>query len=143
MLATGIIRRIDDLGRVVIPKEIRRRCNIKEGDPLEIYTTNDGSVTFKRYCPDNTNEVVKYIVSTLRALGYEVGVYDDLGEHMGGSRVGSVNNKIDIESRDLIKVADDGFCGRCHLYINVISVPTGLSNESILAVAKMAYIMLN
>ena len=42
MKATGIIRRIDDLGRVVIPKEIRQRFKIREGDPLEIYTTNEG-----------------------------------------------------------------------------------------------------
>ena len=41
MRATGIVRRVDDLGRVVIPKEIRRTCHIKEGDPLEIFTLED------------------------------------------------------------------------------------------------------
>lgn len=49
MRATGIVRRIDDLGRVVIPKEIRRQMRIEEGDPLEIFTTNDGAVCFKPY----------------------------------------------------------------------------------------------
>ena len=49
MKATGIVRRIDDLGRVVIPKEIRRVMRIREGDPLEIYTDRDGSVIFKKY----------------------------------------------------------------------------------------------
>lgn len=49
MKATGIVRRIDDLGRVVIPKEIRRTMRIREGDPLEIYTSNDGEVIFKKY----------------------------------------------------------------------------------------------
>mgnify|MGYP001085603750 CR=1 FL=1 len=49
MKATGIVRRIDDLGRVVIPKEIRRTMRIREGDPLEIYTTKDGEVIFKKY----------------------------------------------------------------------------------------------
>jgi looped-hinge helix DNA binding domain, AbrB family len=49
--ATGIVRRIDDLGRVVIPKEIRRTMRIREGDPLEIYTDNDGEVIFKKYSP--------------------------------------------------------------------------------------------
>ena len=49
MKATGIVRRIDDLGRVVIPKEIRRTMRIREGDPLEIYTDNDGEVIFKKY----------------------------------------------------------------------------------------------
>ena len=49
MKATGIVRRIDDLGRVVIPKEIRRTMRIREGDPLEIYTDKDGGVIFKKY----------------------------------------------------------------------------------------------
>ena len=51
MKATGIVRRIDDLGRVVIPKEIRRTLRIREGDPLEIYTDIDGEVIFKKYSP--------------------------------------------------------------------------------------------
>ncbi len=51
MKATGIVRRIDDLGRVVMPKEIRRTMRIREGDPLEIYTNNDGEVIFKKYSP--------------------------------------------------------------------------------------------
>ena len=49
MKATGIVRRIDDLGRVVIPKEIRRTMRIREGDPLEIYTNSEGEVIFKKY----------------------------------------------------------------------------------------------
>ena len=51
MKATGIVRRIDDLGRVVIPKEIRRTMRIREGDPLEIFTDKDGEVIFKKYSP--------------------------------------------------------------------------------------------
>ncbi|MDR2753625.1 MAG: AbrB/MazE/SpoVT family DNA-binding domain-containing protein [Oscillospiraceae bacterium] len=51
MKATGIVRRIDDLGRVVIPKEIRRTMRIREGDPLEIFTDADGEVIFKKYSP--------------------------------------------------------------------------------------------
>ncbi|MBO5463657.1 MAG: AbrB/MazE/SpoVT family DNA-binding domain-containing protein [Clostridia bacterium] len=51
MKATGIVRRIDDLGRVVIPKEIRRTLRIREGDPLEIFTASDGEVIFKKYSP--------------------------------------------------------------------------------------------
>ena len=52
MKATGIVRRIDDLGRVVIPKEIRRTMRIREGDPLEIFTDNDGEVIFKKIFAD-------------------------------------------------------------------------------------------
>ena len=51
MKATGIVRRIDDLGRVVIPKEIRRTLRIRDGDPLEIFTDKDGEVIFKKYSP--------------------------------------------------------------------------------------------
>lgn len=51
MKATGIVRRMDDLGRVVIPKEIRRTLRIREGDSLEIYTEEGGGVVFRKYSP--------------------------------------------------------------------------------------------
>ena len=57
MKATGIVRRIDDLGRVVIPKEIRRACNIREGDPLEIFL-EDGAVVFKKYNPTYRDDLM-------------------------------------------------------------------------------------
>ena len=58
MKATGIVRRIDDLGRVVIPKEIRRACNIREGEPLEIFL-EDGGVVFKKYLPNCRDNLVR------------------------------------------------------------------------------------
>lgn len=57
MKATGIVRRIDDLGRVVIPKEIRRTCNIREGDPLEIFLQDDG-IVFKKYIPTYRDDLM-------------------------------------------------------------------------------------
>lgn len=72
MKATGIIRRIDDLGRVVIPKEIRRTCNIREGDPLEIFL-QDGGVVFKKYNPDYRNE----LTNTLRNAADYYDNYED------------------------------------------------------------------
>lgn len=51
MKATGMVRRIDDLGRIVIPKEIRRTLRIREGDPLEIYVTTEGEVVFRKHSP--------------------------------------------------------------------------------------------
>lgn len=69
MKATGIIRRIDDLGRVVIPKEIRRSCNIREGDPLEIFL-EDGGVVFKKYLPNCRDNLVA-------ALRNAADYYDD------------------------------------------------------------------
>ena len=61
MKATGIVRRIDDLGRVVIPKEIRRTLRIREGDPLEIYVDREGEVILKKYSPDYMKEGKDYI----------------------------------------------------------------------------------
>ena len=51
MKATGVVRRIDNLGRIVIPKEIRRTLRIREGDPLEIYTSHEGDVILRKYSP--------------------------------------------------------------------------------------------
>ena len=51
MKATGIVRRIDDLGRIVIPKEIRRTLRIREADPLEIFTDREGEIILKKYSP--------------------------------------------------------------------------------------------
>lgn len=51
MKATGIVRRIDELGRIVVPKEIRRTLRIREGDPMEIFTDTEGKVILKKYSP--------------------------------------------------------------------------------------------
>jgi AbrB family transcriptional regulator (stage V sporulation protein T) len=64
--ATGIVRRIDDLGRVVIPKEIRRTLRIREGDPLEIFTDREGEVILKKYSPiGELSEFAKEYVESL------------------------------------------------------------------------------
>lgn len=68
MKATGIVRRIDDLGRVVIPKEIRRTMRIREGDPLEIYTNSGGEVVFKKYSP--IGEMSDFAVQYAEALSH-------------------------------------------------------------------------
>ena len=72
MKATGIVRRVDDLGRVVIPKEIRRTCNIREGDPLEIFL-QDGAVAFKKYNPDYRDE----LTNVLRNAADYYAIYGD------------------------------------------------------------------
>lgn len=68
MKATGIVRRIDDLGRVVIPKEIRRTLRIREGDPLEIFTDREGEVILKKYSPiGELSEFAKEYVESLHS----------------------------------------------------------------------------
>lgn len=69
MKATGIVRRIDDLGRIVIPKEIRRSLRIREGDPLELYT-QDGAVTFKKYSP--MGDLGEQVITTFKALREQI-----------------------------------------------------------------------
>ncbi len=78
MKATGIVRRIDDLGRVVIPKEIRRTMRIREGDPLEIYTGADGEVIFKKYSAiGELSENASQVADIMRQLaGCPVVVFD-------------------------------------------------------------------
>ena len=78
MKATGIVRRIDDLGRVVIPKEIRRTMRIREGDPLEIYTSNDGEVIFKKYSPiGEMSEHAAQVADIMHRLaGCPVAIFD-------------------------------------------------------------------
>ena len=67
MKATGIVRRIDDLGRVVVPKEIRRTLRIREGDPLEIFTDKDGGIVLRKYSP--IGELSEYARDFAAALG--------------------------------------------------------------------------
>ena len=78
MKATGIVRRIDDLGRVVIPKEIRRTMRIREGDPLEIFVSNEGEVIFKKYSPISElgSIAAQYCEVLFRTAGYPVLITD-------------------------------------------------------------------
>ena len=71
MKATGIVRRVDDLGRIVIPKEIRRTLRIREGDPLEIYTEKDGGVIFRKYSP--MGDLQEFASQMCEAIGSATG----------------------------------------------------------------------
>ena len=71
MKATGIVRRVDDLGRIVIPKEIRRTLRIREGDPLEIYTEKDGGVIFRKYSP--MGDLQEFAAQMCEAIGANTG----------------------------------------------------------------------
>lgn len=71
MKATGIVRRVDDLGRIVIPKEIRRTICIKEGDPMELYLDEEGSIVLKPYVLDVGRVLENAIDMVARALEYD------------------------------------------------------------------------
>ncbi len=78
MKATGIVRRIDDLGRIVIPKEIRKTMHIREGAQLEIFTDTDGGVIFKKYSPmgELDESVADYAETVAKVTGNSVAVVD-------------------------------------------------------------------
>ena len=67
MIATGIIRRVDDLGRITIPKEVRRSSGIKEGDPLELFITEKGEIIFKPY--QENSRVVENFMEAFKKMG--------------------------------------------------------------------------
>lgn len=78
MKATGIVRRIDDLGRIVIPKEIRRTLHIRESDPLEIFTDREGQVILKKYSPigEMTTFAKQYAESLAQVSGHATLIAD-------------------------------------------------------------------
>ena len=78
MKATGIVRRIDDLGRIVIPKEIRRTLRIRESDPLEIFTDREGEIILKKYSPigEMTTFARQYAESLSQVSGHAALIAD-------------------------------------------------------------------
>ena len=108
MKATGIVRRIDDLGRVVIPKEIRRTLRIREGDPLEIFTDREGGVILKKYSPigELTDFSKEYAESLQQSVGHIVLISDKDAfiSVSGTSKKDYMEKKI---SNELEKIMDD------------------------------------
>jgi len=108
MKATGIVRRIDDLGRVVIPKEIRRTLRIREGDPLEIFTDRDGGVILKKYSPigELTDFSREYAESLQQVIGHIILVCDrDVFVSVSGTvKKDYVDRKV---SAELEKIMDE------------------------------------
>lgn len=101
MKATGIVRRIDDLGRVVIPKEIRRTLRIREGDPLEIFTDREGGVILKKYSPigDLGDFAKEYAESLQQSIGHIVLISDNdtIISVSGGTKKDYVDKKVSLE----------------------------------------------
>ena len=107
MKATGIIRKIDDLGRVVIPKEIRRTLRIREGDPLEIYTDREGEVILKKYSMMEDMGILaqQYADALAQTTGHQVAVTDR--EHIIAASSGTKKLLLDkAVSRDLERMID-------------------------------------
>ena len=133
MKSTGIVRRIDDLGRVVIPKEVRRTLKIKEGDALELFV-NEGMVIFKRYAPDNIPEVAEEVRETLGKLGIRAHIYDADGDAITNAK--QFHREIADNSPHWYPItneSDDTFA-----YIFVEIEPTEIQKAQITALVLMA-----
>ena len=112
MKATGIVRRIDDLGRVVVPKEIRRTLRIREGDPLEIFTDREGEVILKKYSPigELGEFASQYAESLSQTTGHLVCVTDK--DHVIAA---AGNGKRNVEGKPISRQLQDLIEDRKHL----------------------------
>ena len=108
MKATGVVRRIDDLGRIVIPKEIRRTLRIKEGDPLEIFTDREGQVILKKYSPigELSEFATEYAETLAKTTGHIACITDKdtVIAVSGGSKKEYLEQDI---SKDIERIIDD------------------------------------
>ena len=108
MKATGVVRRIDDLGRIVIPKEIRKTLRIKEGDPLEIFTDREGQVILKKYSPigELSEFATEYAETLAKTTGHIACITDKdtVIAVSGGSKREYLEQGI---SKDIEKIMDD------------------------------------
>jgi AbrB family transcriptional regulator (stage V sporulation protein T) len=126
MKATGIVRRIDDLGRVVIPKEIRRTLRIREGDPLEIFVDRDGEVILKKYSPigelgdfakeyaDSLHEATNHI-ACIADRDNIIAVAGAPKKEFLGKRIGQAVEKVMEERKVTLinKPGEDAHCKDC------------------------------
>lgn len=130
MKATGVVRRIDDLGRIVIPKEIRKTLRIKEGDPLEIFTDREGQVILKKYSP--IGELSEFAIGYAETLAKTTGHIACITDKDTVIAVSGTSKKEYLEqgiSRDLERVMEDK-----EVYIskenNDISIPVTKNSDN-------------
>jgi AbrB family transcriptional regulator, stage V sporulation protein T len=114
--ATGIVRRIDDLGRVVIPKEIRKTLRIREGDPLEIFTDREGEIILKKYSPigELGTFAKEYAESLAKSAGHITCIVDK--DHIiavsGGSKKDFIEKNISLELEKVIGLRSTFYSNR-------------------------------
>ena len=116
MKATGIVRRIDDLGRVVVPKEIRRTLRIREGDPMEIFTNREGEIILKKYSPIGEIDgfAKQYAEAMAQVSGYKIIISDrdQIIAVAGGAKKDFIGKNISqeleilLDERDMLSTVD-------------------------------------
>lgn len=141
MKATGIVRRIDDLGRVVVPKEIRRILRIREGDPLEIYTTASGEIILKKYSPigDMRQIAAEFAETASSVLGGTVAVSDTDAFIAASGKEKKLFGKEQIDAElDHIIQSKDKFQSEQKLIIPIVSQGDAIGSITILAADSKA-----
>ena len=109
MKATGIVRRIDELGRVVIPKEIRKTMHIKEGTPLEIYTSSNGDIVFRKYSPvGEALQVAEDLCATITETTGLATIITDTETVVAVGDSGVDQLKEIALSQEVVKIIEDG-----------------------------------
>ena len=109
MKATGIVRRIDELGRVVIPKEIRKTMHIKEGTPLEIYTSSNGDIVFRKYSPvGEALQVAEDLCATITETTGLATIITDTETVVAVGYSGVDQLKEIALSQEVVKIIEDG-----------------------------------
>ena len=139
MKATGVVRRIDDLGRIVIPKEIRKTLRIKEGDPLEIFTDREGQVILKKYSPigELSEFATEYAETLAKTTGHIACITDKdtVIAVSGGPKKEFLEQSI---SKDLERIIDDK-----EVYIskenNDVSVPITQADNTRIQNSQVVY----
>ena len=109
MKATGIVRRIDDLGRVVIPKEIRRTLRIKEGTPLEIFTDREGEIILKKYSP--IGELSIFAKEYAEALSQTTGMVSCITDHDQVVAAAGLGSK-EFAGKEISRELEEAITGR-------------------------------
>lgn len=136
MKATGIVRRIDDLGRVVVPKEIRRVLRIREGDPLEIYTGNTGEVILKKYSPINelSQFAGEYVETVSKVLGGTIIISDtdQVIAVSGSDKRGYMDKRIDSELDSIIQ-SKNRYLNDTKIVVPIISQGDPIGSVTILS----------
>lgn len=135
MKATGIVRRIDDLGRIVVPKEIRRVLRIREGDPLEIYTSGSGEIVLKKYSPigELGQFAEEYADTAAKLLGSTVIVSDtdQVIAAAGPERKEYCDAKVDVELDKIIQ-SKNRFFNDSKIVVPIISQGDPIGSITIL-----------
>ena len=129
MKATGIVRRIDDLGRIVIPKEIRRTMRIREGDPMEIFTSREGEILLKKYSP--VGELSEFAVALAESMAQTIGelvCVTDRDYVIAASGTGKKNYDGKTLEREF-QIAIDNRCSQTMLESATIRVVEGDKGE--------------